>query len=401
MTNAGVALEARVQRVFLAQGVFAERSLCPAADIKHRLLATDIDVLVSEYSSGFHLTRRHAECKSGRRFRSLDRILWLSGVRAMLGADASYLVLPSFNEDGTQFARNLGVDIMTIRQLETWEKALKIPLDCWPNRSNFETLDPDKTLWLSLGKQENALESDAAVRKAVQFVEIDSWRVFGYSLLNRLLALLSQLSEVANKTNPTKAKAANIRYSVSALLVRLCQYLLAVCYDVSRVPVSNLHSYLANRLTFGDQDPERARGLVQSTVSWMGQALKQRGMTIPPEVDTSRLFQPPTYSDGLVSLVEKLLGAPNEARYLPIAMDTHQFGTDQDTEKLPRLRSASNAGSDLVALVKAFAIASVGLDSAVLTPLGQEAAADRKMVQGAKEDKRSVANQAKLKLQGG
>ena len=79
MTNDGVALEARVQRLFLAQGIFAERSLYPAADAGHSLLATDIDVLVSEYASGYHLTRRHAECKSGKRVRILDRVLWLNG----------------------------------------------------------------------------------------------------------------------------------------------------------------------------------------------------------------------------------------------------------------------------------------------------------------------------------
>ena len=103
MSEAGAHLEARFQRLYLAQGVFAERSLLPAADTGRRLMATDIDVLISEYSSGFHLTRRHAECKSGRRVRTLDRILWLAGVRTLLGADASYLVLASFDEDANEF----------------------------------------------------------------------------------------------------------------------------------------------------------------------------------------------------------------------------------------------------------------------------------------------------------
>ena len=73
---AGAGLEARVQRLFLAQGVFAERHLFPTASPDHRMLATDIDVLISEYVSGFHVTRRHAECKGGKT-RLLDRILWL------------------------------------------------------------------------------------------------------------------------------------------------------------------------------------------------------------------------------------------------------------------------------------------------------------------------------------
>ena len=79
-TSAGLTFEARAHRLFLAQGSFAERGLLPSATPDRRMLATDIDVLVSEYGSGFHLTRRHVECKSGK-FSLLDRILWLNGVR--------------------------------------------------------------------------------------------------------------------------------------------------------------------------------------------------------------------------------------------------------------------------------------------------------------------------------
>ena len=205
MANTGVALEARVQRLFLAQGIFAERSLYPSADANHGLLATDIDVLVSEYSSGFHLTRRHAECKSGRRVSTLDRVLWLNGVRSMLAADASYLVLASFDEDAADFARSLGVDVMTVRQLEIWEKALDIPSDRWPNRSDLNLIEPIKKQSNDLGKKKYASNKDKLVREAIQFVEIDSWRVFGYGRFNRLLRLLGELSDAAKENALTRA----------------------------------------------------------------------------------------------------------------------------------------------------------------------------------------------------
>lgn len=48
-SSAGPLLEARAQRLFLAQGSFAERGLLPTATADRRMLATDIDVLVSEY----------------------------------------------------------------------------------------------------------------------------------------------------------------------------------------------------------------------------------------------------------------------------------------------------------------------------------------------------------------
>lgn len=399
VSNAGVALEARAQRLFMAQGLFAERSLFPAADVGHRLLATDIDVLVSEYSSGFHLTRRHAECKSGRNVSILDRVLWLSGVRTMLGADASYFIVPAFDEGAGDFAKSLNVDVMTIKQLETWETALQIPTDQWPNRSEFKLLDPIRVASLDLGKGIDASELDKSIRSAVQFVEIDSWRVFGYGRLNQLLRVLKDLSDISVDATPGDGKDDRIRYATSVLLVRLSQYLLAVCHDVSCVPVSDVHSYLRNRLTFGDQDPDRARGLVQRTVDWMSEAMKHRGIAIPPEVDLNRLLQPPAYCEGMIALTEKILASPNEARYLPVAMETDQFGKEHDVESFPRLRLAWQAGRGFAALVRGFTVSSLGIDASLLTPLWKDISVQRTVNHGIKRSARRSPGQAKLKLE--
>ena len=372
MSDSSIVLEARVQRLFLAQGVLAERGLFPAADVGHKMLATDIDVLVSEYASGFHLTRRHVECKSGKQVKILDRILWLSGVRGLLGADASYLVLESFDEDAAEFAKSLGIDVMTIKQLGIWEKALAIPADQWPNRSDFKLNDPIRRESLNSGRPRGALKKDRVIRQAIQFVEIDSWREFGYSRLNRLLGFLNSLSDEPDNDDQNELGKLTTRYAVSLLLVRLSQYLLAVCHDVSRVPLSDIESYLLNKLTFGDQDSIRARKLIQTSIDWMSQALKDRNMSVPPEVNAHRLFQPPPYSDGLVALIQKLLAAPNEARYLPVAMDTIQFGMEKDITAFPRLQNAMRFAKDLVALVRGFTIASLGVESSLLIPIRKE-----------------------------
>ena len=400
MSSAGVILEARVQRLFLAQGVFAERSLWPAADIGHRLLATDIDVLVSEYSSGFHLTRRHAECKTGRNVRTLDRVLWLNGVRSMLGADASYLVLEAFDEDASEFAKSLSVDVMTVKQLETWEKALSIPVDQWPNRSNFRSIDPIRNAARDSGKRRGASEKDRVIRRAIQFVEIDSWRVFSYGRLNRLLSLLKEVSDVSEGSTSNESGNLSSRYAASSLLVRLSLHLLAVCLDISRVPVSDLYSYLVERFVYGDQNPDRAGALVRSTVEWMSQALKYRGMSVPPEIDSSRLFRPPGFSEGLIGLTQRLIAAPNEARYLPIAMETEQFAAEENKDSFPHLHTAWHTGRGLAALVKGFAVASLGVDASLLTPLRDDLTTPKTVTEESTEkDTDSTSGQTKLSLE--
>ena len=318
-------------------------------------------------------------------------------VRTLLGADASYLVLRTFNEDATDFARSLDVDVMTVKQLEIWESALNITEQHWPSRSDFRLIDPIRLNARNLGKQKDASEVAKVMRNATQFVEIDSWRVFGYGKLNHLFRILKSLSEVHDQLAPKEEERLYARYSASALLVRLSQFLLAMCLDISRVPISDVQSYLLSRLTYGNQDPDSVRGLLNSTVGWVSHALRERGMALPPEADLNRLYRPPLYSEGLIALIQTLLSAPNEARYLPIAVEIEQFGKEEDTNLLPRLRSAWRAGHHLAALVRAFATASLGVSASLLKPLREDPVTFRPARQeDGKEDAKSSPRQNKL-----
>ena len=362
-------LEARVQRLFLAQGIFAERGLIPSAGGGRRLVATDIDVLISDYSTGFNLTLRHAECKSGSRVASLDRAIWMNGVRAMLGANSSHLILESFDEDAADFARSLGVDVMTLNQLAALERDLGIPADDWPNRSAFQLFDPKINSWFRRGKSRSASEGEKAVREAIHFVRTDSWRQFRYALLNQALRTLQVLSGLARISTPDLGCGLSIRYVASAILVRFSQYVLAICHDVSRVPISDIAKYLEDRLSFGDQDPQRLRAVIGNTVMWTEQLLREKGISVPPDLSPDHMFQPPDHAQGLVGLIRELLSLPHEAKYLPISMETEQFGNELGLASFPRLRSAANAGKGLTQLSKAFLVASMGIDSSVIAPV--------------------------------
>ncbi len=188
----GVGLEARLLRVFLAQGSFAEKRLFPAADANRRMLATDIDVLVSEYGSGFHLTRRHVECKGGKA-PVLDRILWLAGVRTLLEAEASYLVLKEVNYEAARFAWDLNVQLISHKQLVDWETSLQIPTERWPCRSDFQAFEVARNRWHKLSGQKDADEAWQLLKETLAFIEVDSWLHFQYRLLNRLLRHLTTL----------------------------------------------------------------------------------------------------------------------------------------------------------------------------------------------------------------
>jgi len=367
----GTGLEARVQRLFMAQGVFAERGLFPSASADHRMLATDIDVLVSEYVSGFHITRRHAECKGGK-IPLLDRVLWLRGVRRLLGADGSYLVVPDFDTDASEFARSLNIQLLTLKQLEGWEAAIPVLQDLWPCRSDYQTYDNAKAVWMKLSGSKGADADWRFLREILGFIQIDSWLSFYYRHLNKLLRLMADIAGQYERTRSDRDRELCSRYCFSALLVRLCQYILAICHDVSRLPVSDIGTYLYQRLTYGDQDPERTSGLINSTVLWIKRGLEEKGIAVPPEIDVGRLYQPPQYAADLLELVNRFLEQSNEARYLPIAMETMQFGIPEVVGKFPRLKAAASAGDSLAALLRGFVIRAFSIPKGLAEPVSSE-----------------------------
>jgi len=363
----GAILEARVQRLFLAQGSFAERGLIPAATPDRKMLATEIDVLVSEYVSGFHVTKRHIECKTGK-FPLLDRILWLRGVRTMLGADSSYLIASDVDLDAEEFARSLQVEIFSVAHLESWETSANVDPGIWPCRSNHIVFDAARKLWNSRATQKDADEEWRWLRQHLQFVEVEGWREMRYRHLNKALRIFGELAKRYPSLTLDSDKNWAARYLFSALLVRLAQYSMAVCADVLPLPRTDRGSYLARRLTFGDQQPEQAAGLISMSIEWMKRSLSNRGITLPEEVDLARVQTPPTYSKEFAALTEEILDHSTEARYLVLATEREQFGAQAD-DKLSRFRAAANNGGRVAAYLKGFVVRAFSIPSGLADPI--------------------------------
>ena len=364
--STGVTFEARAHRLFLAQGSFAERGLLPAATSDRRMLATDIDVLVSEYGSGFHLTRRHVECKSGK-FSLLDRVLWLHGVRTLLRADSSYLIAKDVDLSASEFARTLDVQLFTEQHLDAWEKALDIPVDSWPCRSNYVTFDSARRIWnhQSTGQRD---ELWRVLRGALAFIEVESWLKFRYRRLNKLFRLVDEVSRIHADGVLNHDQELCARYVFSGLLVRLSQYSLAICADVAGILPLEVEKYLTNRLVFGDQDPTQAAELTTATVAWVREGLLAKGIAMPSEIDPARLQSIPPYTTEVVSLIRRLSVQSHEARYLPLAVERMQFGMDGDN-KLRKFRAAAASAETLAALLKAFVARAFKVPSALATPV--------------------------------
>ena len=317
-------------------------------------------------------------------------------MRTLLQADGSYLILSDFDTDVSEFARSLDIQLLTLKQLQEWEVAIPVPPDLWPCRSEYLSYDTARKNWKKLSSGKETDPDWRLLREILSFIEIDSWLTFRYRNLNKLLRLIVALAEEYPKVRSDLHRELCSRYVFSALIVRFCQYLLDVCYDLTRIPTTEIAGYLQQRLTFGDQDPERAGKLIEATVDWIRQSLKKHGIALPPEVDVGRLYESPSYAGEFVELTNRLIRKSNEARYLPIAMEVSQFGSSEVLAKFPRLRAAASAGETLAAMVKGFVNRTFSIPKELTKPIADQLKATYHSTSGQLSKSREGATQLHL-----
>lgn len=210
------------------------------------------------------------------------------------------------------------------------------------------------------------------LRRAFLFVEVDGWLSFRYRSLNRLFRHLREVGEIATQGDNIARLAA--RYLASALLVRLCQYLLAICLELSSIPESDMRLHLTERLTYGDQDPAHVSSLIDGTITWIRRALEEKGVSLPSQIQVDRLYGAPSYTAEFIELISKLLDNAEAAIRLPCAMELTQFNVEKSDSGPPRVREAIEGSKSLVATLKGFVVRNLGVKVEHLEPVGPELA---------------------------
>ncbi len=112
--------------------------------------------------------------------------------------------------------------------------------------------------------------------------------------------------------------------------------------------------------------------IIRGTVQWVRQALVEKSIELPAEVDAARLFEPPPYADEFIELIHRLLGRSDEATCLPVALEVSQFDDLESLNDFPRLQAAAAKGDALAALVKGFIVRSTPISKAALDSLRTE-----------------------------
>jgi hypothetical protein len=122
-SDRGADLERRVGRLEFADGALVRLRWPVAHQVSgRRRTITDVDVLVVDFDARLRPLVSIIECKSARgQAGEQDRLLWLAGLRTLLGADRAVLVRESITGAGRDLSRKLSVDLLGSRELERRE----------------------------------------------------------------------------------------------------------------------------------------------------------------------------------------------------------------------------------------------------------------------------------------
>lgn len=159
-----------------------------------------------------------------------------------------------------------------------------------------------------------------------------------------------------------------------------------ICRDVSAVPPSDAKVYLAERLTYGDQNAAQVNSLLRRTIVWVKQAIESRGGQMPAEIEMQRLVSSPAYAADFIELVMTFLAKPSDAAHVPIALEVAGFDDVQRLTALPMLATAAKAGDQLAALLRGFA------SRAVTHPKGLFESANRSLSANSPIRRREVSS---------
>lgn len=364
--TSGAGLEARLQRLFTALGIHSERGLLVRTGRIEAQMATDVDILAISYTQDFHRTIYHVECKGEKRAKTLDRVFWLSGVRSLLNADRSFLVMPSEDTRSSEFARQLDVETLGLNMLNEMEDNYKIPDQWWPGRANYgfwDDLQPTRSKYADMvGLTENL---NTYLRDMYTLCFEEGWRGAPYGSLNKLLKLLKQIGEEVDVKTMPPIPLQVVRMVISYGLVRFTHYLLHACQDLLfRQPLER-PQFLADRLMFGNQDSRYMRLVTERSVGMIKSALAEQGVEPPPRWNTA-LLQTPDYHEALLETVQRLLHSPEQTVNLPLSMELIQFGFDSEPRGV--VQAIVDSGRPMVGIVKAFIAQGLEIHSSLLDP---------------------------------
>ncbi|MGT2530681.1 hypothetical protein ACU4GG_29115 [Streptomyces nojiriensis] len=354
--SAGHQLEARVAQLWFWEGFYARCGINLQRYYQEPLLVTDLDLFAFDFSPHLSVIKYIGEVKSGTGKsveKPLDRIVWLRGLRELVGADSAELTMAKgVTSRIRQLGRSLDVTAQTVDDFERREgNAVARMTDLGSQGISALTMEQEVR---------EACRGDVALERAFWFLRGEVLFLDPFLAIKQLIDLLQEISRHWTPRLQDK-EARVVRWLASEAVSILALKLVAASATAVTLSRSEWDDLVSERLAEGAVPMHQMRKLSDSVDKFVAGVLS--AAKVPPEIRTEAigafLPEPPHYAGPLAELCWRLKSDAPVARALPRQLDLFIFEKlvwqrDIDVAVIARLGLARDNFGHVRRLISAF-----------------------------------------------
>lgn len=318
--NRGDEMEMRVARLWFWEGYYSRSGI----NLKRHyhpepLLVTDLDLLAYDFGPSLQVRRTIGEVKSGTGRsapKPLDRIIWLRGLREMVGFDHAELVSRNApSPRARSLARSIGVSAQSQADLERREQLVDIAgvedagshgsrafLECtWTHKHCSSSRDLERAFW---------------------FLRSEVWFCDEITACKRLIGLYRQLGGMWTpdiEDDDSRALRWLLAETVSVFVLNA----VAAASEVIRVAPDLLATEVGDRLSAGLAPADVMRRIALDVDKFVGGVLAAAKAPASLSAEAMGALHPaaPAWTEQFLELLSRIAAMPQEARRLPRQAD--------------------------------------------------------------------------------
>jgi hypothetical protein len=367
----GGAFEARVARLLAVEGAFVRTRVNLEPHFRERFTVTDLDVYAVAFTPTLAASSTVVECKTTEARNTpsaADRLMWLAGVKQLMGADHGTLATTRPASDALrELAAALRVAVADERDIERRELIRGVSTD-----SPIGPHGPAVTALVDDARR--SLKADRELHRAYIYVRSELWLSQPASAVKRTLGALRLVGDRYSDHLPANEVLA-IQWLVGELATGLALAVTRLAGEAYLQPEPVFDRKLAERFSEGLASYHALIRISKAVDEYLAGVLREAGVNPAVMVRSFGAFdpRPPAYLERLIELIQRFATAPAAAQDTARLADV-RFARALSGESATWPLRDSQETSRLLRLLAAFILGQIRLPEHLLAPIVDERA---------------------------
>ncbi|MDX3075763.1 hypothetical protein [Streptomyces sp. MI02-7b] len=337
-------MEARVSQLWFWEGFYSRHGVNLQRHYQEPLTITDLDLFAFDFNPQLGMTKYIGEVKSGTGKaapKPLDRIIWLRGIRELVGADSAELTIATgVNDRIRALGQSLDVSAQNVADFERREADAV---------GSLMDLGSQGVQALVLERQVKAVcRRQPDLERAFWFLRGEVFFLEPFLAIKQLIELLRRIGQLWTPRLQDE-EALAVRWLAAEAASLLTLHLVAAAGAALSLSRGDWDALVSERSAEGTVPMHQMRKLSDSIDKFVAGILA--AAKVSPEIRTDAigafLPEPPDYADSLAEICWRLKSDAPVARALPRQMDLLLF------ERLVHQRDLSSAAVTRMGLERA------------------------------------------------